>query len=195
LTFLKNISSGPASDEELVKAYKQSRDKEILASLYQRYMDLVYGVCIKYLGDPDYAKDAVMNIFEELVTKLMKYEVDYFKGWIFTVAKTHCLMKIRASSKFRTLTIDPSLMQSEEEMHLNGVFENESRLDQLSKCMQGLSPDQKEVVDLFYLQQKCYKEISAMTGQDWNKVRSLIQNGRRNLKICMEKSTSMRSHE
>jgi RNA polymerase sigma-70 factor (ECF subfamily) len=195
LTFLKNIPSGSAADEELVAAYKQSGDKEILARLYQPYMDLVYGVCLKYFDSTEDAKDAVMGIFEELVTKLMKYEVAHFKGWLYSVAKTHCLMKIRGSSKVRTISIDPSLMQSSEEMHLNGVFEKESRLIELSKCMETLSPDQKQVVELFYLQQKCYKEISALTGEDWNQVRSLIQNGRRNLKNCMEKSARMTSHE
>jgi RNA polymerase sigma-70 factor (ECF subfamily) len=195
LTFLKNISRGSAADQELVAAYKKSGDIEILASLYQRYMDLVYGVCLKYLENADEAKDAVMAIFEELVTKLIKYEVDHFRGWLFTVAKTHCLMKIRGSAKLKTVSLDPALVQSAEEMHLNGVFEKESQLNELSKCMKGLSSEQRQVVDLFYLQQKCYKEISALTGLDWNKVRSLIQNGRRNLKNCMEKSANMNSNE
>jgi RNA polymerase sigma-70 factor (ECF subfamily) len=46
-------------------------------------------------------------------------------------------------------------------------------------------------VELFYLQNKCYKEIAEDTGMDWNKVRSHIQNGRRNLKICMEKNIAI----
>jgi RNA polymerase sigma-70 factor (ECF subfamily) len=191
LAFLKKISTGSFSDQELVEAYKKSGDKEILANLYQPYMDLVYGVCLKYLENTEEAKDAVMAIFEELVEKLMKYEVDHFKGWLFAVVRTHCLMKIRGSAKRKTYSLDPALVQSAEEMHLNGVFEKESKLDELTKCMETLSPDQKEVVDLFYLKQKCYKEISASTGLDWNKVRSLIQNGRRNLKNCMEKSGNM----
>jgi len=195
LPFLKKISGIEAPDQELVADYKKSGDKEILATLYQRYMDLVYGVCLKYFENSEEAKDATMTIYEELVTKLMKYEVDNFKGWLFTVAKTHCLMKIRSSSKRKTISIDPGLVQSSEEMHLNGVFEQEAKLNELSKCIEALSPDQKQVVDLFYLQQKCYKDITALTGQDWNKVRSLIQNGRRNLKNCMEKSAGMSSNE
>jgi RNA polymerase sigma-70 factor (ECF subfamily) len=40
---------------------------------------------------------------------------------------------------------------------------------------------------LFYLEQKCYKDIADLTGYDLNKVKSAIQNGKRNLKICMER--------
>ncbi len=186
MAFLKNISPSTATDEELVSAYKRSGNKDLLAALYQRYMELVFGVCMKYLKDQEEAKDATMNIFEELLGKLMKYDVLHFKPWLYTVAKTHCLMHLRSSSKMKTSIIDPGLMQSEEETHLNGVFEQEAALEQLSKCMQGLASDQQQAIDLFYLQKKSYKEISEETGMEWSRVRSLIQNGRRNLKICMD---------
>jgi RNA polymerase sigma-70 factor (ECF subfamily) len=150
-------------------------------------MDLLYGVCLKYLGEPETAKDAVMAIFEELAQKLPKYEVDNFKGWLYTLAKNHCLMQLRSAKRIRTQELDPDRMQTTEELHLNGVMEKEASLDKLTKCLETLSPDQKTTVELFYLQNKCYKEIEAITGLDWNKVRSHIQNGRRNLKICMDK--------
>jgi RNA polymerase sigma-70 factor (ECF subfamily) len=187
LSFLKNIPSHSASDAELVAAYRASGDLTILAALYQRYMDLLYPVCLKYLGEPETAKDAVMNIFEELAQKLLKYEVDNFKGWLYTLAKNHCLMQLRSTRRIKSSEFDPDHMQTGEEVHLNGVFEKEQQLDKLSKCLETLSSEQKTVVELFYLQRKCYKEIEAMTGIEWNKVRSYIQNGRRNLKICMDK--------
>jgi RNA polymerase sigma-70 factor (ECF subfamily) len=187
LPFLKNISGNGAADQELVEAYKRSADLDILAALYQRYMDLLYGVCLKYLEDPEIAKDAVMNIFVELPGKLLRHDVDYFRGWIYTLAKNHCLMQLRSEKGIKRQDIDMERMQSEDPVHLNGVLEKEERLDHLSKCLDTLSTEQKTVVELFYLQNKCYKEIEGITGMDWNKVRSHIQNGRRNLKICMEK--------
>jgi RNA polymerase sigma-70 factor (ECF subfamily) len=187
LSFLKNIPSHSASDAELVTAYRQSGDLKILAALYQRYMDLLYPVCLKYLGEREIARDAVMNIFEELAQKLLKYEVDNFRSWLYALAKNHCLMQLRSPRRLKTSEFDPEHMQTGDEMHLNGVFEKEQQLDKLSKCLETLSPEQKSAVELFYLQQKCYKEIEALTGLEWNKVRSCIQNGRRNLKICMDK--------
>ncbi|HMH21115.1 MAG TPA: sigma-70 family RNA polymerase sigma factor [Puia sp.] len=188
MPFLKTILTHSAGDQELVALYRQSADLKILAALYQRYMELVYGVCLKYLPDPETAKDAVMAVFEELAQKLLRHEVENFRGWLYTLAKNHCLMQLRSSKRIKTSELDPERMQMEQDVHLNGMLEKEGHLDKLSKCLETLSPEQKSTVELFYLQDKSYKEIEKLTGLDWNKVRSLIQNGRRNLKMCMEKN-------
>jgi RNA polymerase sigma-70 factor (ECF subfamily) len=161
---------------------------ETLAVLYQRYMDLLYGVCLKYLKQPEAARDAVMHIFEELLEKLKKHEVDNFKSWVYTLAKNHCLMQLRTPKNLKTTEFKVDIMQSEEDVHLNGALQREENLEKMERCLQTLSAEQKITVELFYLQNKCYKEIAEITGLEWNKVRSYIQNGRRNLKICMEKN-------
>jgi len=189
LSFLKNIFNPEATDQELVQLYKKTGDIQVLAELYQRYMELLYPVCLKYLKEPEPAKDAVMAIFEELISKLLKREVSHFKGWLYMVAKNHCLMQLR-SQKHNIQVNDMDIMQLTDIVHLNGVFEKEETLNQLTKCIDSLSPEQKQSVQLFYLQKKCYKEIAGITNTDWNKVRSLIQNARRNLKICMERTGS-----
>lgn len=186
VSFLKNISSSALSDKELINLYKQSGDLSVLGELYQRYMELVYGVCLKYFKEPETAKDSVMQIFEELVVKLKRHEVENFKGWLHQLSKNHCLMQLRTPKKMRTVEIDPNLMQSEENVHLNGVLEKEENFKKLEYCIGTLTEDQRNVIKLFYLEQKCYNEIVEITKQDWNQVRSFIQNGRRNLKNCME---------
>jgi RNA polymerase sigma factor (sigma-70 family) len=186
LAFLKNISSSQLTDAELVQAYKQSGDTNIIGELYQRYMELVYGVCLKYLKNPDNAQDSVISIFEELVIKLKKHEVDNFKGWLYTLSKNHCLMRIRSEKKQIIVNFDVELMQSEENVHLNGELEKEENFKKLDYCLGQLQSEQKKVIELFYLQGKCYNEIAELTGIEWNQVRSYIQNGRRNLKICMD---------
>jgi RNA polymerase sigma-70 factor (ECF subfamily) len=187
VAFLKNISNNSLTDAELVVQYKSSGDLQILAQLYQRYMDLVYGVCLKYFKNSEKAKDAVMQIFEELIVKLKKHEVQNFKGWLHQLAKNFCLMQLRTAKNLKTVEIPPSLMQSEENVHLNGVLEKEENFKKLEYCLNTLSEDQRKAVQLFYIEGKCYREIVEMMGQEWNQVRSFIQNGRRNLKICMEK--------
>ncbi|HMH35158.1 MAG TPA: sigma-70 family RNA polymerase sigma factor [Puia sp.] len=185
MNFLKKISASTATDPELLALYKQTADSAVLAELYQRYMDLLYAVCLKYLNDPETAKDAVMAIFEELIPKLKKHEVTNFKGWVYAVTRNHCLMQLRSANPM-VKEIDEERMQLTEELHLNGVKEKEWHLNMMGQCLEGLSADQKKTVELFYLQEKSYKAIAELSGFDHNKVRSLIQNGRRNLKICME---------
>jgi len=187
VAFLKNIPTNELPDKELVNLFRTSGNMDVLAVLFQRYMDLLYGVCLKYLKQPETAKDAVMQIFEELVAKLPKHEVDNFKSWLYTLAKNYCLMQLRTPKNLKTTEFKPDSMQLEEEVHLNGIQLKEENLQKLERCLQTLSTEQKKTVELFYLQNKCYKEIAEATGIEWNKVRSFIQNGRRNLKICMEK--------
>lgn len=150
-------------------------------------MELVYGVCLKYFKDQERSKDAVMNIFEELVQKLQLHEVSNFKSWLHTLTRNYCLMQLRTPKNLKTTEFNPDYMQYEETVHLNGVFEKEEQFNKLEKCLAILPAQQKETVSLFYLQQKCYEEIVTITGYEWNKVRSYIQNARRNLKLCMEK--------
>ena len=190
MAFLKNIPSTNQSDTELVLFYRQSGDLKVLGELYQRYMELVYGVCLKYFKDPEQAQDAVMQIFEELVLKLKKHEVENFRGWLHQVAKNYCLMQLRTPKNLKTVELSPLLMQNEEDVHLNGMMEKEENFKKLENCIASLSDEQRTMIKLFYLDGKCYNEIVEITGHGWNHVRSSIQNGRRNLKLCMEKQKS-----
>ncbi len=186
LAILRNISSSPLSDAELLMQYRNNGSLSVLGDLYNRYMDLIYGVCLKYLKEPEDAQDAVMAIFEELVTKLKRHEVDNFRSWLYTLAKNHCLMKLRQDKKLPTDKIPEEFMQSDENGHLQDVLDREENFRQLDHCLQQLTHQQRQVIELFYLKGKCYNEICAETDIEWNNVRSYIQNGRRNLKNCME---------
>ncbi len=176
------------SDEELMLQYKAEGSLEVLGELYSRYMDLVYGVCLKYFKEPETAKDAVMNIFEELVSKLKKYEVDHFKGWLYRLASNHCLMKLR-KDKSGPQQVDTDVMHLSQNMHPdeeNNLLDKEMQFDIMQYCIEKLPGEQKQVIQLFYLKEKSYKQIADETQSDINKIRSYIQNGRRNLKNCME---------
>ncbi|MEX1203273.1 MAG: sigma-70 family RNA polymerase sigma factor [Ferruginibacter sp.] len=190
MTFIKTTNTSVLPDEDLVQAYKANGDQKTLSDLYQRYMELVYGVCLKYFKDEENARDAVLSIYEELITKVKKYAIQHFKSWLYQLAKNYCLMKLRSDKKFSKSGIDVSLMQNEEEEHLNGLLEKEEHFKHMYFCLQQLVPEQKQVIELFYLNGKCYNEITEATGIEWNKVRSFIQNGRRNLKNCMDKQMS-----
>ncbi len=175
-------------DSALLRHYKSTGDLEVLGSLFIRYNALVYGVGLKYLKDRDEAKDTVMQVFEKLVQSLREYEVENFKSWLYVTTRNYCLMKIRAGKgRFRE-EISPHLMENELTMHLQEEPELEQNLSKLEKCIEELANEQKQCVQLFFLKEMCYKEITSTTGFDLNKVKSFIQNGKRNLKLCMERN-------
>ncbi|MET6998995.1 RNA polymerase sigma factor [Chitinophaga defluvii] len=188
MAFLQQNIMQDTDDAELIREYKASGKLDFLAALYQRYMGLVYGVCLKYF-DEEASKDAVMQIFEELIVKLKQYEVQNFKSWLHVLARNHCLMKLRAmkNKEGRQVSIeDRPLMESEEILHHENGFSLENNLQVMEKCLETLPEEQKRSVNLFYLEEKSYREVCLITGYEMNKVKSYIQNGKRNLKICIE---------
>jgi len=175
------------TDEELISLYKKTEDLEIVGVLYDRYTALTFGVCLKYLKDREESRDAVMQIFEKLIVSLRTHEISVFKGWLYVTARNHCLMQLRARKGKNFEELSPLLMETGSNGHQDQGAEIETNLNRLERCMEGLAYEQQQCVRLFYLQQKCYKEITETTGYDLNKVKSYIQNGKRNLKICMER--------
>ena len=191
MAFIKNISPDKSTDKELLATFKATGDISFLSTLYQRYMELVFGVCLKYFKDTERCKDAVMDIFDELNTKLRVHEVDNFKGWLHVLARNYCLMQLRSPRNIKTAEFNPVFMYSEQNTHLyDEALEKEENFKKLEQCMETLPGEQRQTVKLFYLESKCYNEIAAITGFEWNKVRSYIQNGKRNLKNCMEEMGS-----
>ena len=151
-------------------------------------MHLVFGLCLKYLKNEEKSKDAVMQIFEQLITKLKIHEVSNFKSWLYTLARNYCLMEIRSSGKHEFVSMEDNFMEKDAFVHLDIDDMREHKLSIMEQCMEKLPSEQKETINLFYLEQKCYKDVAELTGYDLNKVKSYIQNGKRNLKICIEKS-------
>jgi len=186
--FNQTINPNEADDNALLISYRKSGDMAVLGSLFEKYVSLVYGVCLKYLKDEDEAKDAVMGIFEELVYKIKEHEITQFRGWLYVLARNYCLMQLRTGKKMDVVTLD-DVMESSFDLHPESVGYGEEYMKILEECMDKLPSTQKQSVNLFYLQEKCYKEVADATGYTLNDVKSYIQNGKRNLKICIEKNS------
>ena len=153
---------------------------------------------MKYLKNKDEAQDAVMMIFEKLLVDLKKHTVENFKAWLYMVAKNHCLMHLRSGQsrmkKDKELKKDyPIIVEMSYSLHPDNENNKEKELTELEKCIEKLNEKQKLSVELFFIQEKCYQEVTEITGYSMNDVKSFIQNGKRNLKICMEESRARKS--
>lgn len=192
MKFIKNSAKiNEQDDASLIAVYQKNGDLEILGQLYNKYMHLVFGVCFNYFKDEELSKDAVMQIFEELVVKLKMHQVQNFKSWLHVLSRNHCLMALRKSAKNPTVAMEDNFMENDNFVHLDIDDTKETQLTVMEKCMETLPEEQRKSVDLFYLQEKCYKEVADITGYDLLKVKSYIQNGKRNLKICIEKNSEL----
>lgn len=184
---LNGSSLSKESDESLLEKYTSSEDLNVLGELYTRHSEMVYYVCLRYFKDEEKSKDAVMQLFEQLIVKIKKQTVQDFPKWLYVVAKNFCLMELRSSKKMEISTDEfvefPTNLHPQED-----YAEKEERLSQLENCIEKLPEKQRISIDLFFINQKCYKEVVELTGFSMNDVKSYIQNGKRNLKNCMEKS-------
>jgi RNA polymerase sigma-70 factor (ECF subfamily) len=182
LSFKKSISL--RSDDDLLSEYAKDEDIRLLAELYLRYKSLIYGVCLKYLKNPDDAKDASMEIFEELLKKAAKHEIRNFKSWLYSLTRNHCLMQLRSAQKHTETELtqkdEPIVVEFPTEMH--PIEEREVKFQQLESAIDELEEKQALCVRLFYLEEKSYQDVVDATGFDLKKVKSYIQNGKRNLK-------------
>jgi len=189
-----NFKHKAKSDDDLtlIEQYRSTGDLHFLGVLYDRYMHLVYGLCLKYLKDRDESKDSVMQIFEMLTDKVLEHEIRNFKSWLHVTARNHCLMKLRTekirSERLKKYTKENEIfMESGLQSHPDDRVSVEQDVEALKKCIEQLKNEQRECISLFYLEEKCYKEITEITHLELKKVKSYLQNGRRNLKICLER--------
>ena len=175
------------TDEELVERYRNSHETVYIGELYQRYTLLVFGVCMKYFKNEMAAEDASMQIFEKLITELKKHHITSFKPWLHTVVKNHCMMLFRKDSaeekkKNQLRNEAGNIVENPEEIHLQEAADKEFILQHLKESIDELKEEQRICIELFYLKESSYAEISLITGFNQNEVKSYIQNGKRNLK-------------
>ncbi len=195
----------PESETDLLREYRQTGDLSILGKLYEPQMEMVFAIAMKYFRDEEQAKDTVMALFEELIPKLRQHEIDNFKAWLGMVTRNYCLMELRKSSPEASVAltpeggiqytdnynddenISPNFMEISTFEHHADSFDLEQNLTKLENCLKTLNLEQKQSVELFFMQEKTYQEVSQLTGFEVNKVKSYLQNGKRNLKNCLEK--------
>ena len=176
------------TDQELRERFNADGNNEWLGILLQRYTLLLLGVCMKYLKNEEEAKDSVQQIFLKVIQELQKYKVEYFKSWLYMVAKNYCLMKIRDRQGKIPAELNEKMIATPEELtDRQQLAQNELALDHMEASLKELNSEQQQCVTLFYLQKKSYQEISDDTGFTMLQVKSYIQNGKRNLKILIER--------
>ncbi len=184
--FKQKTNLTDATVEDLIVKYKSTNDVAIIAEIYNRYAGIVFGVCAKYLKNEEECKDVTSKIFQDLILDLKKYEVKYFSGWLHKVTINECLKTLKKSAKTISLI----------EQNLNDLQEDEIEIESIDKIsdeeinfsIKKLNDDQSKCIQLFYIEEKSYKEISDLTQLTLLQVKSCIQNGKRNLKIMLQKN-------
>lgn len=175
------------SDASLLEYFYTDKDTEWMGILLERYTLLLLGVCMKYMKNEEEAKDCVQQIFLKVLTEAAKYRIDFFKSWLYMVAKNHCLMRLRDKGNIAVQEIDEKITTPQQDVLKDDLLQNEKTFVLLEDAIDELSDEQRRCVILFYLQKNSYQQVCDKTGFSMLQVKSYIQNGKRNLKLLLEK--------
>jgi len=182
--FTSKISA--LSDEKLLALFRETENDDYFTELYSRYIHLTYGVCLNYLKSEADAQDMVMELFEDVRRKALQYDIQFFRGWLYNVVRNRCYKTVQARNNQTFVDLVPEFMESDDFPTLLEEDNKEENFRLLQKCMEQLPHPQKVSIKLFFMSYKSYMEITKITGFHLKSVKSFIQNGKRNLKICME---------
>jgi RNA polymerase sigma-70 factor (ECF subfamily) len=177
------------TDQELLQRFKTDNNSDWIGVLFDRYALLLLGMCVKYLKNEEDARDAVQQIFLKMLSEINRHEIQYFRAWIYQVTKNYCLMQLRQNHmRYKEEISDKHMGGLGEAPEDKQVFiEKDLLLENMEQAMTLLNEEQKICVQLFYLQKQSYQEIAGQTGYSLLQVKSYIQNGKRNLKLLLEK--------
>lgn len=179
--FLRRRTIEDLSDEDLVARVKSGQQAS-LAALWDRYAQLLYGVGMKYLKNPERAKDLVVEVFASLPELLTRHEVVNFRPWVHAVARNRCLMLLRKHAP--EVRVDEDLLREPDGTKDDAEL-REATLQRLETAVGELKDAQRLCIRLFYLEKNSYQQTAERTGFSVELVRSHIQNGRRNLRLIL----------
>jgi RNA polymerase sigma-70 factor (ECF subfamily) len=147
---------------------------------------MVFGVCLKYVKQTENAEDLTLSLFASLTEKLLQHQVQHFKSWLYVSARNSSLMFLRANKMNQELKQD-DLLYDDSDQRLDEKLEKDELIESLIMVFEELKQEQRICVQLFYLQKKSYEEVAKITNYSMKEVKSHLQNGRRNLKILLDK--------
>lgn len=174
------------SDELLVQHYLLTSNETAFEIIFDRYSQLVFLVCMRYTRDEMLAEDLTMEVFETLVKQKKDKVITHLKSWLYTVAKNKCFDAI---AKAKTVSIE----ENKQAIPSNEISEiGEVVVIFLNKFLNLLKHEQKECIELFYFEGLSYDSITELTGFSNKKVKSALQNGKRNLRLLFEQTPGFR---
>jgi RNA polymerase sigma factor (sigma-70 family) len=186
---LSNNQYHTKSDEELIAHYQQSGDNQWLGLLLERHTLLLLGIAMKYLKDKAQAQDAVQQVFIKTITHFPKEPIQNFKGWLYILIRNHCFGILRSSNYHTSDEALVYLAAPETKTH-EELMSDELMRQSMHQAIESLHPDQQICIRLFYIEERSYKEIMEHTNFSFEQVKSYVQNGKRNLKIALQKKNN-----
>lgn len=173
-------------DNLSVEKYLQSRDPQYWGTLYEKYRQPTFLLCMRIVRNVEEAKDLAAETFIKAFEHLERFKPGHpFLPWLSRIATNLCVDHLRRRNRFRFQAVAENHVVANSDGESSAEDQEELKT-RILKAIKMLKRAQRRCFCLFYIHRLSYQEISELTGYSLQQVRSHIQNGRRKFKICME---------
>jgi len=186
------VISGQPDDQIINRILKG--EQSAFALLVEKYQNYVFSLVLRFIENREDAEEIAQDVFVKTYRSLADFRGDSkFSTWLFTITRTTCLSFLR-KKKLDTISLDNEktgiqVENRESGFSANGI-EQKSRHAMLNQAIGMLSPDDTQVLILFYKGDQTLEEIGKIMRLDPNTVKVKLHRARQRLKEKMEKHFS-----
>lgn len=187
-TNYNNIREREEAAQTLLAAYRQG-DQNAFMSLYDMYAEMLlnYGLCIT--SDKELVKDCVQDVFIKLISKSQDLQVTKVTSYLLISLRNRLLDEFRRKNYMtETAVEDIRISSTTVEDVENSYILDESSLNNVRKLqilMDELTPRQRQVFTLYYIEQRKYEDICDIMQMNYHSVRNLVHRGMLKLRAAV----------
>jgi len=183
------MHTGPL-DNDLIKSVLQGNQRDY-AELVKRYQNFVFTIVLRYTDSREDAEEISQDVFVKAYRSLADFRGESkFSTWLYTIVTTTCITFLR-KKKLDVQSLDNEKIFAvadniDSGMRANQV-EQKSKVNMVNQAIGLLSPDDAQIITMFYKGEQSLDEIATIMGMESNAVKVRLHRARTRLKEKMEK--------
>ena len=181
------MHTGP-TDMEIIQQVLQGQQSSF-AVLVERYQNFVFTIVLRYVKSREDAEEVSQDVFVKAYRSLADFKgASKFSTWLYTVATTTCLTYLR-KNRLEVQSLDNEKVFAVADNIDSGAsanqIEGKNRAVMVNEAIKLLSPDDAQVITLFYKGEQTLDEIAQIMGKEVNAVKVQLHRARARLKEKM----------
>ena len=181
------------TDTDIIQQVLQG-NQNAYATLVNRYQSFVFTIVLRYVKAREDAEEVAQDVFVKAYRSLSDFKgASKFSTWLYTITTTSCITFLR-KKKLEVHSLDNEKVFAVADNVDGGMsanqIEQKSKVTMVNEAIALLSPDDAQVITLFYKGEQTLEEIAQALGKEVNTVKVQLHRARTRLKEKMQKHFS-----
>ena len=175
------MSANQATSDEVLIGRIAKGDRLAMQVLFARHHVRVYRFVLRLVGNPSVAEDLISEVFLDVWRQADRFEGrSAVSTWMLAIARFKALSALR---KKPDEELDEEAAEAIEDTSDNPevALEKKDKSAVLRQCLEKLSPEHKEIIDLVYYHEKSVEEVAEIVGIPENTVKTRMFYARKKL--------------